>query len=110
MKLKPILQHDERDCGAACLAMILEHYGRHVPIHRIRSAAGSDTAGTSGYGILRGAEKFGLSCKGFASKEKTRAELADIPLPAIFHRVVENHDHYVVVSLEVYTIKRTSKE
>jgi len=53
MKLKPILQHDERDCGAACLAMILEHYGRHVPIQRIRSAAGSDTAGAETYKISK---------------------------------------------------------
>lgn len=97
MRIKGILQHDERDCGAVCLAIILDHYGKDVPLHLIRQAAGSDTAGTSGLGIIKGAEKFGLSCKGFASKQKTIEELKDIPLPAIFHIVVDKRDHYVVV-------------
>lgn len=97
MRIKKILQHDEKDCGAACLAIILAYYGSYVPLHRILQAAGSDSSGTSGYGIARGAAKFGLSCKGFASKQKTAEELSDVPLPAILHLIEENHDHYVVV-------------
>ncbi|WP_296320391.1 cysteine peptidase family C39 domain-containing protein [Treponema sp. UBA3813] len=30
--MRTILQHDETDCAAACLAMILSHFGKEVPI------------------------------------------------------------------------------
>ena len=93
-RIKKVLQHDETDCGAACLSIILNYYGKSVPIRRIRSAAGTDSIGTSGYGIVKGAERFGLSCKGLMSPEKDKID--EIPLPAIFH-IKETLDHYVAV-------------
>lgn len=93
-KIKKVLQHDLTDCGAACLSIVLQYYGKTVPLRRIRAACGTDSVGTSGYGIVKGAEKFGLSCKGLMSPEKDK--LSEIPLPTIFH-VREKVDHYVVV-------------
>ena len=93
-KIKQVLQHDETDCGAACLSIILQYYGRIVPLRKIRIAAGTDKIGTSGYGIVKGAEQFGLSCKGLMASDKERIE--EIPLPAIFH-IKEHADHYIVV-------------
>lgn len=93
-RIKKVLQHDETDCGAACLSIVLNYYGKSVPIRRIRSAAGTDSIGTSGYGIVKGAERFGLSCKGLMAPEKNKID--EIPLPAIFH-IKENLDHYVTV-------------
>ncbi len=93
-KIKRVLQHDAKDCGAACISIILKYYGKEVPLRKIRSAAGTDLVGTSGFGIIKGAETFGLSCKGLASTEKDKIE--KIPFPAIFH-IKENLDHYVVV-------------
>ena len=82
-KIQRVLQHDETDCGAACVSIILKFYGKSVPLRRIRSVCGTDSVGTSGYGIVKGAEKFGLSAKGLMSPEKDK--LDSIPLPAIFH-------------------------
>lgn len=93
-KIQRVLQHDETDCGAACVSIILKFYGKSVPLRRIRSVCGTDSVGTSGYGIVKGAEKFGLSAKGLMSPEKDK--LDSIPLPAIFH-VREKVEHYVVV-------------
>lgn len=93
-KIKRVLQHDAKDCGAACISIILKYYGKDVPLRKIRSAAGTDLVGTSGFGIIKGAESFGLSCKGLASTEKDKIE--KIPFPAIFH-INEKLDHYVVV-------------
>lgn len=93
-RIKKVLQHDEADCGAACISIILQYYGKTVSLRKIRSMAGTDTIGTSGLGIVRGAEKFGLSCKGLMAPEKTKIE--NIPLPAIFH-IHEHLEHYVVV-------------
>lgn len=95
MHLKIQLQHDESDCAAACIAMILEYYGRTVNIRKLRTAAGTDTLGTSGVGIVTCAEKYGLSCKGFACPDKNM--LKDIPFPAIFHMRKDSIEHYVVV-------------
>ena len=94
LHIKKVLQHDETDCGAACISIVLQYYGKTVPIRKIRMVAGTDGVGTSGFGIVKGAEKFGLSCKGLMSPEKDK--IGNIPLPAIFH-IKENLDHYVVV-------------
>ena len=71
MKLRLHLQHDESDCAAACLAMILDYYGREVSIRKLRTAAGTDKQGTSGYGITVCANQYGLSCKGFFDSNKS---------------------------------------
>lgn len=36
-RIKRVLQHDESDYGAASLSIILNYYGKKVPIRRIRS-------------------------------------------------------------------------
>ena len=95
MKLKLHLQHDESDCAAACLRMLLGFYGRKETIRKLRIAAGTDTEGTSGYGIAVCAEKNGLTCKGFTAVD--RGILQQIPFPAIFHTKTEQTEHYVVV-------------
>ena len=93
-RIKKVLQHDETDCGAACISIVLQYYGKTVPIRKIRHACGTDSVGTSGLGIIKGAKKFGLSCNGLMSPEKDK--IGDIPLPAIFH-TNETAEHYVVV-------------
>lgn len=93
-KIKSVLQHDETDCGAACLSSILQYYGKYVPLRKIRQACGTDTKGTSGLGLVKGAKEYGLSCKGVAAPKKDC--IASVPLPAIFHLNRES-EHYVVV-------------
>jgi len=58
--IKLIRQHDDKDCGAACLAMILGHYGRKLPMAAVRRAIQVDRYGASIYGLLEGAQKNGL--------------------------------------------------
>lgn len=95
MSLKLQLQHDESDCAAACLSMVLKFFGREVNIRKLRTVAGTDMQGTSGYGIKVCAEKFGLSCKGFSAPDKKL--ISEIPFPAIFHTCKNSQEHYVVV-------------
>nr|WP_025477828.1 cysteine peptidase family C39 domain-containing protein [Enterococcus faecium] len=47
-----ILQQDEKDCGVACLAMILKHYKTEIPLHKLRELSGTDLDGTSVFGLL----------------------------------------------------------
>lgn len=90
-----ILQHDETDCGAACLATIAKHYGKTISINRIRMYAGTDAQGTSGLGIVRAAESLGFSCKGVMSPDKTLR--SDLPFPVIAHVKKDVLDHYIVI-------------
>lgn len=48
-----VKQHDEKDCGVACLATIAQQYGLRIPISKIREMAGNDKQGTSAYGLIK---------------------------------------------------------
>ncbi len=95
-----VMQHDETDCGAACLASVAKLYGKRVSVSRIRYFSGTDSMGTSGLGIVKGAEALGLSCRGMLSSEKDLN--LDVPLPVICHVRKDVLDHYVLV----YGIKK----
>lgn len=91
-----IRQHDEKDCGAACLATVAKTYGLEMPITQMRDLAGTDLQGTSAYGLIKAAEKLGFTAKGV--KGELEAIYSEFPLPAIAHVVMEgNLLHYVVV-------------
>ena len=90
-----IKQHDITDCGAACLASILSHYGLKFPISRIRQYASTDQKGTNVLGVIEAAEKLGLTAKGVKGPF---GSLFKIPKPAIAHIIVkEKLQHYVVI-------------
>ncbi|MEB1809770.1 MAG: peptidase domain-containing ABC transporter [Bacillaceae bacterium] len=91
-----IKQHDEKDCGAACLATISHHYSLKVPITKIREVAGTDKQGTNALGIVKAAEHLGFTAKGV--KGDAEAFFSDFPLPAIAHVVIDQTLlHYVVI-------------
>lgn len=90
-----IKQHDIKDCGAACLASVGNHFKVNLPIARIRQFANTDKRGTNVLGILEGAEKMGFTAKGVKGALDA---LDKIPLPAIAHIVTkEQLQHYVVI-------------
>ena len=93
-----IKQHDIKDCGAACLASIGNHYGINIPIAKIRQIAHTDTRGTNVLGVIQGAEKMGFIAKGV----KGGLDVIDkIPLPAIAHVVVKEQLHHYIVIYKV---------
>ena len=59
-------QLDQMDCGATCLRMIAQYYGRSYSLQSIREKCYVDREGVSLLGISEGAESIGfrtLSCK-----------------------------------------------
>ena len=93
-----IKQHDIKDCGAACLASIGNHYKVNIPIARIRQFASTDTRGTNVLGIIQGADKMGFTAKGVKGGVDA---LDKIPLPAIAHVVVKEQLHHYIVIYKV---------
>lgn len=57
-KVHLIKQHDEKDCGAASLAMLLDFFGKKIPIASVREAIKVDQYGASIYGLIDGAKKY----------------------------------------------------
>jgi ABC-type bacteriocin transporter len=99
-----IKQHDIKDCGAACLASIGNHYQVNLPIARIRQYANTDKRGTNVLGIIEAAEKMGFTAKGV----KGGMDAIDkIPLPAIAHVVVKEQLHHYIV---VYKVEKSKVE
>lgn len=99
--MKIILQHDERDCGAACLAMIASYYGIEMPLSRFREMTKTDRNGTNLYGLVDGAEQIGLLGQALSGTEKDLMEgiaKHEILFPFIAHTVSESAMlHFVVV-------------
>lgn len=101
MKFPHIIQHDEKDCGAACLNMIAEFHGCKYNLAEIRNLIKVDNQGASIYGILEGSKQLHLKSEAL---EGTPEELLqavnnnEIKFPFIA-RIIneENFEHFVVV-------------
>lgn len=99
-----IKQHDIKDCGAACLASIGNHYQVNLPIARIRQYAHTDKRGTNVLGIVEAAEKMGFTAKGVKGGMDS---LDKIPLPTIAHVVIKQQLHHYVV---IYKVEKSKTE
>jgi ATP-binding cassette, subfamily C, bacterial len=84
MKYQLVQQHNEEDCGAACLATISKHYGNTFTINRIRNVVGTRQNGTTLLGLKRGAETLGFNARGIKVSLET-IKRKSMPLPAIIH-------------------------
>ncbi|WP_312298080.1 peptidase domain-containing ABC transporter [Chryseobacterium sp.] len=89
MKLIP--QHDQMDCGPACLAMIASHYGKDIGLQHLRDKSFITREGVSLQGIKEAAEKIGF--KTIAGKLKPEGLHKDV-VPCILHW---NQNHFVVL-------------
>ncbi len=99
--MKIIQQHDERDCGAACLSMIASYYGLNYNISKFRELTKTDRNGTNLYGIVDGAEKIGFKAEalsGSVNELLCGISAKEIKFPFIAHIVnQEGMYHFVVV-------------
>lgn len=105
-KLSHIQQHDEKDCGAACLSMICEYFGAKFTLARLRELIKVDSQGANIYGLVQGASQLGLDAlplQGSAEEFVEGIENKEIGFPFIARIVNEDmFEHFIVV----YGIKK----
>ncbi|GEJ45975.1 peptidase domain-containing ABC transporter [Chryseobacterium sp. ON_d1] len=89
--MKFIAQHDQMDCGPACLAMISAFYGKEFGLQYLRDRSFITRDGVSLLGIKEAAEKIGFEC--FASSLGIE-DLDGNMLPCILHW---DQNHFVVL-------------
>ncbi len=86
-----VLQMERTECGAACLSMILAHYGRWMPLEELRVRCGVSRDGTKAINMIRVAREFGMIARGVrASTER----LLQLHFPMIVHW---EFNHFVVL-------------
>jgi ABC-type bacteriocin/lantibiotic exporter with double-glycine peptidase domain len=86
-----MMQQSSTDCGAACLAMVLNGLGRKTDISECRDRLGPSRDGLSALDLVQGGRAYGLNVKAYSLEPPA---LAEVSLPAIVHW---NFNHFVVV-------------
>ncbi len=79
------------ECGAACLASVLCHYGRWVKLEEVRAACGVSRNGSRASTLIRAARVAGLEADGY---RVPAAEIGGLQTPFIAHW---EGNHFVVV-------------
>ncbi len=90
-RLRHIPQHQQSECGLACLAMIADFHGLRMNLTTTRARAGGAGRGHTLQALMDAAEKLGLSGRPLRLELE---EFAQLKVPCILHW---NLDHYVVL-------------
>ncbi|WP_340696569.1 cysteine peptidase family C39 domain-containing protein [Flavobacterium ginsengisoli] len=86
-------QHDQTDCGPACLSMIASFYKKKYPLQFLRDRSYINREGVSLFGITEAAQGIGFeTLSGLLSLERLIEEKDS--LPCILHW---NQNHFVIL-------------
>ena len=86
-----LLQLTQTECGAACLGIVLAHFGRWVSIEELRETCSVGRDGCNAADVFRAARRYGLDAKGWRRQPR---ELRRMPLPMILYW---DFHHFVVL-------------
>ena len=89
-----IYQHDQSDCGVACLLSLIQYYGGSNSLEKLRERSGTTKQGTTLLGLYQVANELGFTAEG---NEANIQALIDHKEPVILHVIIENQlQHYLV--------------
>lgn len=88
-----VLQHDQSDCGVACLLSLVQYYGGAHTLEELRSLSGTTVQGTTLLGLYQAANSIGFEAEG---NEADIEVLKAYNAPLILHLTMGNLEHYIV--------------
>ncbi|MDD4508717.1 MAG: NHLP family bacteriocin export ABC transporter peptidase/permease/ATPase subunit [Eubacteriaceae bacterium] len=92
LKVPVIMQMENLECGAACLAMVTAYYGKWLTLEQVRRDCGVSRDGSKAKNMLVAARSYGLKAKGYRyDLDHLQTEAS---LPCILHW---GFDHFVVL-------------
>ena len=87
-----VMQMEATECGAACLAMILAHYGRWIPLEEARIECGVSRDGSKAENILKAARSYGMQA------EARECSVQQLRETGVFPSIISwNRKNYVVL-------------
>lgn len=88
------LQHDQSDCGVACLKSLVTYYGGDISLEKLRELSGTSKQGTTLLGLYQSASQIGFNAEGC---EADIQALIDHGKPVILHVIIDDRlQHYIV--------------
>ena len=88
-----VLQHDQSDCGVACLLSLVQYYEGSHTLEELRIQSGTTVRGTTLLGLYQAANSIGFEAEG---NEADIEVLKTYNAPLILHLTLGNLEHYVV--------------
>ncbi len=89
------LQHDQCDCGIACLQNIARFYECETSLEYLRDQSGTGISGATMLGLCQAAEKAGFIAEGVVAENFEN--IAEVELPCILHLTIDGRlMHYVI--------------
>jgi ATP-binding cassette subfamily B protein len=87
-------QHDQSDCGVACLLSVIKYYGGNISMERLRELSGTSIEGTSLLGLYQAANELGFDAEGASGDIENLVRQKE---PVILHVIKDNQfEHFVV--------------
>ena len=91
-KSKFVRQENLKDCGAACLLMIIRYYGGNYPMEKLISMIKIDKTGSKASNIIEASKEIGFDARGYKCDD-----LNNIECPVIAHIIIDKVYHHFVV-------------
>lgn len=90
-----VKQEGYKDCGVACLLMIIRYYKGNISIERLRELSKTGKNGTTAYNLIKCANDVGFSAYGVKGEIDN---LREVVFPCIAHVIINDlYKHYIVI-------------
>ncbi len=90
-----VKQEGFKDCGCACLLMIIRYYKGNVSVEKLRDLAHAGKSGTSAYNLIKASIDLGFDAKGVQASVD---DFRNVLFPCIAHVIIDGqYKHYIVV-------------
>ncbi len=97
MKYYCIRQHDQRDCGAACVASIARNYGINKSLAYYRQRTKTDINGTNILGLIEALSEIGVISDAYEATVNDIIEADDKMFPMIARIINEDGQYHFIV-------------